>query len=108
MGEEASRRLLVDCEMMSAYEAKKVGLVLELVKHEDLMREAQALAELWKDSGKKRKMIDGGDREEYSALNALESIAVADAFLSYRFLNTQFLNSKKRGKLKSSAVFWFL
>ena len=72
------------------------------------MQAAQAVDEEWVVKHKTRKMIGGGSKEEYSELNTKESLAVADAFLSYQFLNAQFRFLWGKGKLSNAFIFWIL
>ena len=108
MGEDAANKMLKDCQTVCAEEAKDIGLVMEVVEHDMLMQAAQAVAEEWVVKHKTRKMIGGGSKDEYSELNAKESVAVADAFLSYQFLNAQFSFLWGKGKLSNAFIFWIL
>jgi hypothetical protein len=51
----------------------------------------QELGEQWVKEGKKRSIAGGGSVEEYKRVNFQESVQLADAFLSYPFLNVSFL-----------------
>ena len=51
---------------MSAEEGQEVGLVLEVVEHEELLARAQDLAEDWVGAGRTRALPAGADR---SAIN---------------------------------------
>jgi hypothetical protein len=51
----------------------------------------QELGEQWVKEGKKRNIAGGGSVEEYKRVNFQESVQLADAFLSYPFLNVSFL-----------------
>ena len=73
----------------SAAEALEIGLVKEVVEHDRLMARAQDLGEQWARQGKKKEIPAGGTVEEYKAVNARESLELADAFLSYNFLNVK-------------------
>eukprot|EP00092_Neocalanus_flemingeri_P014351 GFUD01015480.1.p1 GENE.GFUD01015480.1~~GFUD01015480.1.p1 ORF type:complete len:309 (+),score=86.48 GFUD01015480.1:62-988(+) len=108
MGEEKARKMLDDCWVVRADDAKDIGLVMEVVEHDRLMEAAQAMAEQWVVEHKKREIMGGGSKEEYSELNAKESVAVADAFLSSQFLNAQYQMLRERGKLGSAGIFWSL
>jgi hypothetical protein len=47
----------------------------------------QEVGEQWVREGKKRTIPGGGSVEEYKRVNSQESIQLADAFLSYPFLD---------------------
>jgi enoyl-CoA hydratase/carnithine racemase len=74
----------------SADEALKAGLVQWVVPHDDLLDEAQRIAEGWVEAGRARTFREGATCEELKAVNARESVDVADAFLSQPFLKGQF------------------
>ena len=106
MGDQVAREMLEECKVVSAEEAEDAGLVMEVVEHEKLLEVAQEVGEEWIRKGKQRKMMSGGTAEEYSKLNAQESIAVADAFLSYDFMNAQFDFLWGKGKISGAVLFW--
>jgi len=82
----------------TAEEAKEIGLVMEVVPHERLMARAQEIGEQWVKEGRVKQIPGGGDIQHYKAVNAKESEDLADAFLSYKFLDAQynFLKSKRK------------
>ena len=47
-------------------------------------------------------------REEYRRVNAVESVGVADAFLSRAFLENQHAFLTSKGKLREANIFWYL
>merc|ERR1719334_1071972 len=98
LGKEAAGKMLNEGWKPNAHEAKEIGLVKEVVPHEQLMERAQALAEEWVKTGKKKEIPAGGTVEEYKAVNAKESLELADAFLSYPFLDAQYKFLKSKGK----------
>jgi len=108
LGPDSARRLLVDCWRPTAWEAKEIGLVAEVVPHDKLMVRAQEIGEEWVVSGRKRIIRGGGEVEEYKQINAKESNDLADAFVSEEFLSTQLEFLKKKGKHRSLAglVLW--
>ena len=76
----------------------------EVVPHTELLARAQDMAETWVKAGKQKEIpggkqwLDsliltiniartGGSVQEYKDVNAKESLELADAFLSYNFLN---------------------
>ena len=79
--------MLKDGWKPTAAEAVEIGLAKEVVDHENLLGRAQQLGEQWVAEGKKKEIPGGGTVEEYKAVNARESLELADAFLSYNFLN---------------------
>lgn len=101
LGDTAAQRMLGEEGWKpTAEEALSVGLVQWVVPHESLLDEAQKIAEGWVASGAARSYRAGATREELLAVNARESVQVADAFLSAPFLDGQFRflwGKKKRG-----------
>ena len=87
MGAQAAGKMLNDGWKPTAAEALEIGLVKEVVEHEKLLARAQELGEQWAREGRKKEIPAGGTVEEYKAVNARESLELADAFLSYNFLN---------------------
>jgi len=106
LGKEAARKMLEDGWKPTAAEAKEIGLVKEVVPHDQLMEKAQELAEEWVATGKAKEVPAGGNVEEYKAVNAKESLELADAFLSYPFLDAQYNFLKSKGK--NATVFMIL
>ena len=79
-------------------EALEAGLIQWVAPHEKLGGEAHRIAQEWIASGAKRGFRGGSERDELKAVNARESVALADAFLSAPFIKAQFqfLWSKKK------------
>ena len=79
-------------------EALEAGLIQWVAPHEKLGQEAHRIAQEWIASGAKRSFRGGSERDELKAVNAAESVALADAFLSAPFIKAQFqfLWSKKK------------
>lgn len=98
LGDAGARMLGPEGFVPNAREAEDIGLVNWVVEPEALMDEAHRIAKGWVDEGAERSYRGGATREELVAVNARESVEVADAFLSPRFLNGQFkfLWSKKK------------
>jgi len=71
-------------------EAHEAGLIQWVVEHGKLREEAQRIAREWVISGATRSFRGGSERDELKAVNGLESLALADAFLSAPFIKTQF------------------
>jgi len=108
MGPEVAKRLLDDGWKPTGSEAAAVGMVTQVVPHENLMEKSQELAEKWAKEGRKRTIPAGGTVQEYKKVNLEESIRLADAFLSLPFLNAQYQFLKSKGKTSNAALFWFL
>merc|ERR1719516_887537 len=98
MGAEAAGKMLKEGWKPTAKEAEKIGLVKEVVPHEKLLSRAQELGEQWVKEGRKKMIPGGGSIKEYKEVNARESLELADAFLSYNFLNAQYEFLKSKGK----------
>ena len=100
LGDAAQRMLGEEGWKPTAAEALEIGLVQWVVPHDELMTKAKRIAQGWVDEGATRTFRDGATREELKAVNATESVQVADAFLSPPFLSGQFRflwRKKKRG-----------
>merc|ERR1712029_535207 len=93
----------------TAAEAKEAGFVNEVVKHEDLVPRAMALAGEWAASGKAKNFAQGhGTVEEYTKVNWEESHRLADALFSTKFLDNQSKFFKAKGKSQLANMFWAL
>jgi len=108
LGKEVTDKMLKENWEVSAEEARMIGLVSEVVAHKELMERAQMIAESWVAEGRERTIPGGGKIEEYKEINAAESVKVADAFLSYEFLNGQYKFLTSKGKIKDARVFWIM
>lgn len=99
MGEaNADRMLGKEGWKPTAEEALEVGLIQWVAPHEKLGQEAQRIAREWVAANAERSFRGGSERDELKAVNASESIELADAFLSAPFIKAQFkfLRSKKK------------
>jgi len=74
----------------NAREALEAGLIQWAVPHDKLEEEARQIALEWLSSGASRSFRGGSEHDELKAVNASESIALADAFLSAPFIKAQF------------------
>jgi enoyl-CoA hydratase/carnithine racemase len=89
----------------TAEEALDAGLIQWVVPHDELGSEARRIARNWIDSGVERSFRAGSSRDELKAVNARESVALADAFLSTPFLRAQFRFLRSRKKWGPAAMF---
>jgi enoyl-CoA hydratase/carnithine racemase len=82
----------------TAEEALEAGLIQWIAPHGELMQEANRIAREWIASGATRSFRGGSSHDELKAVNAGESIALGDAFLSAPFIKAQlkFLWRKKK------------
>jgi len=82
----------------TATEALEAGLIQWVAPHDTLAQDANLVAREWISSGVTRSFRGGSGRDELKAINANESIKLADAFLSKPFIKAQFrfLWSKKK------------
>ena len=99
MGEQNAERMLGrEGWRPGAEEALDAGLVQWVVPHDQLTEEAHRIAREWIDAGAQRRFRGGSGRDELKAVNARESVALADALLSAPFIKAQFefLRSKKK------------
>jgi len=107
MGDRVAERMLGEEGWKpTAREAMEIGLVREVVPHDQLLARCQALGEEWVQKGKRKEIPGGGSVQEYKEVNAKESLQLADAFLSYKFLEGQERFLKSKGK--NAAVFTVL
>lgn len=98
-GEDVAARLFgPEAFQPDAAQALEIGIIQEVVPHDELMERAQRRAEAWVAEGRPRIYRGEATREELENINARESQEVADAFLSAPFLMNQyrFLRSKKK------------
>lgn len=99
MGERNADRMLgKEGWRPNADEALEAGLVQWVVPHEKLQARAHEIAQEWVSKGVKRQFRGGSNLGELKAVNAHESVELADAFLGKDFLKAQFkfLSSKKK------------
>jgi len=101
----AARMLGAEGWKPTAAQALEVGLVQWVAPHESLLEEAQKIAEGWVEAGAVRGFRAGSTREELKAVNAKESVAVADAFLSTPFLDGQIRFLWKKKKRRPALMF---
>jgi peroxisomal 3,2-trans-enoyl-CoA isomerase len=97
-GENAERMLGREGWRPSAEEALEAGLIQWVVPHDRLADEAERIAREWVNTGAQRSFRGGSERDELKAVNARESVDLADAFLGATFIKAQykFLSSKKK------------
>mmetsp|Transcript_21928 Transcript_21928/g.62355 ORF Transcript_21928/g.62355 Transcript_21928/m.62355 type:complete len:282 (+) Transcript_21928:86-931(+) len=83
---------------LSAQEAVEFGYAAEVVPEDQVQQRAQQVAEEWVASGRPRRVQSEGNLEQLKAVNAKESVALANAMLDYPFLNhmIQFAKAKKK------------
>merc|ERR1712032_732696 len=98
LGSESAKRLLVDCWSPNAEEAREIGLVSEVLSPERLLQRAQELGEQWIREDRPRILCGGSTVEELKAVNAKESAALAQAFVSEAFLEAQLAGLKRKGR----------
>jgi enoyl-CoA hydratase/carnithine racemase len=99
MGQASAERMLgPEGWRPTAEEAHDAGLIQWVVAHDKLGEEAHRIAQDWVASGATRGFRGGSERDELKAVNASESVALADAFLGAPFIKAQFkfLWSKKK------------
>lgn len=91
MGEDNAERMLgSEGWVPRGKEAVDVGFAQWCVPHEELIPKAQEIAKEWVTSGRERSYRGSSTRDELKAVNAKESVQVADSFLSTPFLKGQF------------------
>lgn len=106
MGAETAQRMLgKEGWKPTAEEAAEAGLIQWAVAPEELMNEAQRIAEGWIAEGKRRSFRGPGELAALKAVNARESIGVADSFLSAPFMKAQYKFLWSKGK-RGPALFF--
>mmetsp|Transcript_43007 Transcript_43007/g.86958 ORF Transcript_43007/g.86958 Transcript_43007/m.86958 type:complete len:283 (-) Transcript_43007:109-957(-) len=109
MGPAAALRMLgQEGWKPTAQEARDIGLVREVVTDPCLMTRAQEIAESWASADKRRNLVEKGELSKLLQVNAVESKALAEAFLSRPFLESQHRAAQAKGKTKLAAFFWVL
>lgn len=110
MGKKNADKMLKEGYKAKAHEALEMGLISEVVRHEQLLARAQELGEEWAKTGRKRRLRGEASVEEYSRVNIEESRALADVFVSEKFLRTQLEFLKRKGKSWSSTglIMWIM
>ncbi len=106
MGHENARRMLGNEGWKpTAREALEAGLIQWLSPHGRLREEAQRIASQWVHSAAERSFRGGSERDELKAVNARESMELADAFLSAPFIKAQFVFLWRKKKFGPAATF---
>ena len=89
----------------TAVEALEAGLIQWVAPHDELLAEASRIAQEWIASGVTRSFRGENGREKLKAVNASESQALADAFLSAPFIRAQFRFLWSRKKWAPALMF---
>lgn len=101
----ADRMLGVEGWKPTAEEALEAGLIQWTAPHDKLVEEAHRIAREWIASGAARSFRGGSERDELKAINARESVELADSFLSAPFIKAQFKFLWSKKKLGPAAMF---
>ena len=106
MGQATAERMLgKEGWKPTAGEALKSGLIQWVTPHNELLEEAHRIAQDWIASAATRNFRGGSGCEELKAVNARESQALADAFLSPPFIRAQFRFLWRKRKWVPAAMF---
>ena len=89
----------------TAGEALEAGLIQWTAPHDKLGQETHRIAQQWIDAGAERGFRGGSGRDELKAVNARESVDLADAFLSAPFIKAQFKFLWRKKKLWPATMF---
>jgi len=109
LGAETAERILgQEGWKPTGTEAHDCGLAQWVVPHERLLEEAQRIAEGWISEGATRSYRGGLSRDELKAVNAVESVRVADSFLAVPFLKGQYKFLWRKKKRVPAAIFFTL
>jgi enoyl-CoA hydratase/carnithine racemase len=109
MGEKNAQRMLGnDGWKPNAQEALAAGLVQWVAPKEQLQAQAQKITEQWVTDDRSRKTLGGSELAELQAVNARESIELANRFLGSDFLRGQFNFLWRKQKRLPSMLFLFL
>jgi enoyl-CoA hydratase/carnithine racemase len=107
-GKNAQRMLGNEGWKPSAEEALAAGLVQWVAPKEQLQAQAQKIAEQWVTDGRSRKTLGGSELAALQAVNARESIELANRFLGSDFLRGQFSFLWRKQKRSQSMLFLLL
>ncbi|MEL6341707.1 MAG: enoyl-CoA hydratase/isomerase family protein [Myxococcota bacterium] len=106
LGQQTADRILRDEGWKpTAQEALDIGLIHRVVPHEQLMDAAHEMATAWIASGRTRTYPAGLSPDDLHAINAEESQALANAFLSTRFLKGRFQFFWRKNKRQTALMF---
>jgi enoyl-CoA hydratase/carnithine racemase len=105
IGKEMAMKMLHDDYKLGADEALRCNFVTKVTPHDQLLEAAQALAEERVREARPRSAMGFTDFENLRAINVRESEDLARAFLSYKFLNNQYIFLSSKGKTLPAAVF---
>jgi len=106
MGEANAERMLGEEGWKpTAKEAHDAGLIQWVVPHDKLGQEARRIAREWVADGATRSFRGGSKRDELKAVNAGESVELADAFLSAPFIKAQYAFLRRKKKWGPAAMF---
>ena len=106
MGESSAGRMLGEEGWKpTAEEALEAGLIQWVAPHDKLGQKAQRTARKWIATNAERSFRGGSERDELKAVNASESVELADAFLSAPFIKAQFVFLRSKKKWGPAAMF---
>ena len=106
MGKENAERMLgPEGWRPTAKEALEAGLIQWVAPHDQLADEAQRIAREWIAGDEGRSYRGGSAPAELKAVNARESIDLADAFLGAPFIRAQYKFLSSRKKWAPAAMF---
>jgi len=109
MGKNNAQRMLgSEGWKPNAEEALAAGLVQWVVPKDTLQAEAEKIAQDWITHNRSRTILGGGELSELKAVNASESIELANRFLGADFLRGQFIFLWRKQKRLASLVFLLL
>ncbi len=105
LGDAAERMLGEEGWKPTGKEAVEIGLAQWVCAAEELMTQAQSIAEGWIAQGRERTYPAGFSADDLAEINARESKVLAGAFLSTPFLMAQYRFLRGKGKLQPAALF---
>jgi len=105
MNAEVAHQMLKENRKLSASEALDAGLVNAIIDEAQLLEHTQAYAEEWVSAGKPRLIDQLGVREELKQVNERESIELAEAFLSDKFLAAMQSFTAEKGRAQAASFF---
>ena len=109
MGAESAERMLgSEGWVPTATEALEIGFIQWTAPHDELLERAQEICEDWIKNGATRSYRAGSTQAELKAVNAKESVQIADCFLASPFLMGQFKFLWQKKKRGPAMMFWSL
>lgn len=109
-GADFARRMLIDCDWLSASDAVEHGFACELVPGDDdaVLARGRKVATEWVAAGKCRSIEADGTRPQLKLVNREESEKLGQSILSPKFLDQQVNLAREKGRTGAFILFFLL